>query len=41
MPTVVLNSAEIHPPSVAQQVHPLIPDCQWAEAAPYSEATGK
>ncbi len=41
MPTVVVNSAEIHPHSVAQQVHRLIPNCMWAEVAPHSEAPRK
>ena len=29
------------PRGVAQQVHRLIPNCQWAEVAPHSEAPGK
>ena len=38
---VMPGNNDIHPRSVAQQVHRLIPNCQWAEVAPHSEASGK
>ena len=41
-PTMIMpGNNDIHPRSVAQQVHRLIPNCQWAEVAPHSEAPGK
>ena len=38
---IMPGNNDIHPRSVAQQVHRLIPNCQWAEVAPHSEAPGK
>ncbi len=41
-PTMFMpGNNDIHPRSVAQQVHRLIPNCRWAEVAPHSEAPGK
>ena len=41
-PTMIMpGNNDIHPRGVAQQVHRLIPNCQWAEVAPHSEAPGK
>ncbi len=41
-PTMIMpGNNDIHPRSVAQQVHRLIPNCQWAEVAPHSEAPAK
>ena len=41
-PTMIMfGNNDIHPRNVAQQVHRLIPNCQWAEVAPHSEAPDK
>ncbi len=41
-PTMIMPGGnDIHPRSVAQQVHRLIPNCRWAEVAPHSEAPEK
>ena len=41
-PTMIMpGNNDIHPRSVAQQVHRLIPNCRWAEVAPHSEAPEK
>lgn len=41
-PTMVMpGNNDIHPRSVAQRVHRLIPNCRWAEVAPHSEEPEK
>ena len=41
-PTMIMpGNNDVHPRSVAQQVYRLIPNCQWAEVAPHSEAPVK
>lgn len=41
-PTMIMpGSNDIHPRSVAEQVHRLVPNAQWAEVAPHSEAPQK
>ena len=41
-PTMIMpDNNDIHPRSVAQQVHRLIPNCRWAEVAPYPKAPDK
>ena len=38
---IMPGNNDIHPRSVAQQVHRLIPNCMWAEVAPHAEAPRK
>ena len=41
-PTMIMpGNNDIHPRSVAQQVHRLIPNCRWAEVAPRAESPQK
>jgi pimeloyl-ACP methyl ester carboxylesterase len=37
-PLIMPGNNAIHPRGLAQQLHQLVPNSQWAEVAPHSEA---
>ena len=42
VPTIIMpGNNDIHPRGVAEQLHRLVPNSQWGEVAPHSEAPEK